>query len=170
MSKATLGDILRHVGRNLAKESDGGFSDSMTIPLEAIVRNLEGDDAPGLAEMPEAVSALKKKMTSSYITVTMNRMKELQEINKSVTVKFQVDDDRGVDVVVIGLKDGNNHGERKKASTDAAQYKKGLHDGLDLAISFVPDFVDYSEGEVQIARRLLIEFRAHLATFKERTK
>lgn len=170
MSKATLGDILRHVGRNLAKEAVGGFSEPLTIPLEAIVRNLEGDDAPGLAEMPEAVAALKKKMTSSYITVTMNRMKELQEINKSVTVKFQVDDDRGVDVVVIGLKDGNSHGERKKVSTDATQYNRGLVAGVDLAISFVPDFIDYTPEQFEIAQKIVKQYRDHLEAFKAGVK
>lgn len=167
MSKATLGDILRHIGRQLAANVD---QPPFPVPLEAIVKNLEGDDAPGLAEMPDAVAALRKKMTGSYIMVTMNRMKELQEVNKSVTVKFAVDDDRGVDVVIIGLKDGNGTRERSKAKTDEAQYKKGFIAGIEQAISFVPDFVEYSPDELAIAQRLLSEFRAHLSIVKDGVK
>lgn len=166
MSNKSIGDVLREIGRELASKPER----AITAPIAAIVGLTMGADAAGFAVVDENIETLRKKMTKSYITMTMNRMRELQEIGMSVTVKFDTDPDKGIPLVIIGLKDGNKNLDRKTTRTESAQYKKGLHDGLDLAISFVPDFVDYSDDEVLIARRLLVNFRASLATLKERTE
>lgn len=165
MPERTLANIVRHIATQaLAHEEQ-----VLTVSLPAIVQNLDPDGAPmpGTEEMDAAVAALKKKMTKSYITITINRMKDVQAVNKSAVARFFTCDDRGVAMLEVGFKEGNTTRERGAIQTDRTQYKRGYHDGLDKAISFVPDFVDYSDEETLIARRLLVEMRAHLATLKE---
>lgn len=166
-TERTLPNILRHIAEQVINNDE-----PMSVPLAGIVQNLDPDNAPspGSDELEESIAALKKRMTKSYITITINRMKDVKALGKSATVRFFTDDDRGLAMMEVGLKEGSPMRDKATSNSDRKEFKRGYVAGLDTAISFVPDFVEYSEIEMTVARRLLVEFRAHLAAHKDGLK
>lgn len=163
----TIPNIIRHIAETVLKSGE-----PMQVPIYVIVANMMGEDAPGqfTDEMTEAVKAVKKKMTGSYICMTVNRMKSVQAVNKSASVRFFTDVQTSNEMLELGLKEGNTTRDRGAIHADRTQYKRGYHDGLSVGISFVPDFVDYTPEQFEIAQSIVKQYRAHLEVVKETAK
>lgn len=175
MTTRTIADVIREIANHHLETGE-----PVTVPLNAMVANLKGlKNAMEIPfdEMEAEIAAMRKRMTPSYIATVVNRMEKVQAQDKSCTVKFGFDPDRGLATLCLATKAGRVNVEpksskraesRREAEEKArASYLTGLSDGLAVMASFVPDFIDYTPEEFEIAQKVVKQYRDHAVQVKE---
>lgn len=100
----------------------------------------------------------EKRLTNSYITNTCNRMRELQDADKSVSIRFG-ESETGDKVLTLRIKNGRMRlGEKALAKRDAE--KRGARIALEALLEVSPA-IDHLEGDQLIlANEVIRSMRA----------
>lgn len=152
-SMKTLGDAVRVIVQQAIKQ-DGMAQ--ITLQEIALFMMEKSRQDVTLAEIEDKAAEIKRKLTSSYVLNTSARMPELQAINKRTRVNFYIDDNRGIDAVMVTLRDGAIKKRERQA-------RLGFTDGVKEVMSFNPDIVDLTPDQIVGAQVVIKQYRAHAA-------
>lgn len=146
----TLADVLREIARKALEDNQ-----AITLPVWKIIAaggSLSEDELRSIKFNPDfQAQAVKdeKRISTSYITNTCNRMRELQEAGKSVSIKFGKDDESGAKTLTLRIKDGAMKiGSRGKAENLAV--KRGIEEFARRILATSPDISHISGDERQL--------------------
>lgn len=164
----TPADGIRFLAKKAIETGEPQKATTKQIAIAMIgkpVAKMSEDERKEMETLEEIVSA---KLTRSYVSITINRMKEVVEIGKSASVKIGYDAELDGHCITVGLKDG---APKKIAEAKRAEYRQafnsGIKRGLEMVADFVPDFVDFEPEEVFVAQKIIRMYREQIEKLME---
>lgn len=165
MQTKTPADGIRYLALQVIETGE-----PQTVSLKNFAIGISGlePDEVDYTQVSEMVEALKAKMTRSYASITINRMKEVIEIGKSASVKIGYDQERDADCITVGLKDGVvKHITAAKKQAQKKVFNEGVKRGLEMAISADLGMMDFTPDELATAQKVARLYKAKFESMIE---
>lgn len=152
----TPADGIRFLAKKAIETGEPQKATTKQIAIAMIgkpVAKMSEDERKEMETLEEIVSA---KLTRSYVSITINRMKEVVEIGKSASVKIGYDAELDGHCITVGLKDG---APKKIAEAKRAEYRQafnsGIKRGLEMALTLTIDAMQLKPDEVLAVQKVV---------------